>query len=238
MTERTPLGSPAIGTSTTDLIGRMLLRQARRRRAPDWVHRALAGGAEAATVREEGDTRLVIEGQEGGRVEIDVRLRLPAAPVGRGPWRPRGVGLPRKSEELERLSYVVVDEIVEGMADVSVSPWPAVDDRGRLLFPDEPPRSVQADVAALLEYLRGIDFRPGDPPQELRMGAAFAAQVRREGLEPAGRRRRPPRAWLVAPVYDLRSAARDKAKQAFYAAVAPTLAPEDAERLRNKDART
>ncbi len=223
--------------SPVDRIGGMLLRQARRRRAPGWVLRVLAGDAEPASVREEGDTRLVLEHEDGGRVEVEVRVHLPTPPaVGEEPWKPAGVDLP--DEELWQLAYIVVDEIVEGTADLSVSPWPAVDDRGRLVFANEPARSVQADVAALSKYFQRIEFRPGKPPDDLRMGVAFAARVRTGQLETAGGVRRPPSAWLVPPVYDIRSPARDKAKEAFYAAVAPTLSEREAERIEGSEPRT
>jgi hypothetical protein len=203
----------------TERLAAMLDRQG----APAWARRALGGDVRRAHVTEEGD-RLVVAREDGGRLEIEVRVLLPPKPApARRPWKPRGVRLP--SDELRRLSYIVVDEIVEDNAALSVSPWPAVDDRGRLVFAEEPALSVQASVAALVKYLGRVDFRSRRRPDTLRMGAAFAAEVRRERLEAADGQLLAPRAWLVAPVYDIRSPARDKAKEAFYAAVAPTLKP-------------
>lgn len=142
------------------------------------------------------------------------------------PWRPEGIEL--ADEELVRLSYVVVDEIVGDAIDVSVSPWPGVDDRGRLVFPEEPAATVQADADALRRYVAR------DVPEHgpLRTGDVFGARVRRARLAEAGERLLSPSTWLVRPVHDLRAPARDKAKEAFYAAVAPTLTPAQAEEMR------
>jgi len=65
------------------------------------------------------------------------------------------------------------------------------------------------------------------------MGTVFAVSVddsdlpepesdeeMREQAEPEPRH---PGAWMKPPVYDITADARDKAKEAFYAAVAPTL---------------
>ena len=49
----------------------------------------------------------------------------------------------------------------------------------------------------------------------------------REGAAPEPR---DPADWLKAPVYDISADAREKAKEAFYAAVAPTLLPQGATR--------
>ena len=40
-----------------------------------------------------------------------------------------------------------------------------------------------------------------------------------------------PSAWLLRPIHDLRAPARDKAKEAFFAAVAPTLTPTQAQAM-------
>ena len=55
-------------------------------------------------------------------------------------WQPEGLDLPTAT--LETLSYVVVDEVVENAARLSVSAWPSVDEAGRLRFAGgERPRS-------------------------------------------------------------------------------------------------
>ncbi len=145
--------------------------------------------------------------------------------TGPRPWRPEGVEL--ADDELARLSYLVVDEIVGDAVDVSVSPWPGVDDRGRLVFPEEPAQTARAEAEALRRYLAR------DLPQRgpLRMGDVFAARVSPSGLKEAGERLLAPSAWLRRPVHDLREPARDKAKEAFFAAVAPTLTPGQAKEM-------
>ena len=145
--------------------------------------------------------------------------------TGPRPWRPEGVEL--ADTELARLSYLVVDEIVGDAVDVSVSPWPGVDDRGRLVFPDEPARTARAEAEPLRRYL-ARDL-PGRAP--LRMGDAFAARVSPSGLKEAEKHLLAPSAWLRRPVHDLRAPARDKAKEAFFAAVTPTLTPVQAKEL-------
>jgi hypothetical protein len=206
----------------TERLGAMLRRQ----RAPAWALRALGGDVGQAHVSEEGDSRLVVAREDGGRLELEVRVVPPPKPApARRPWKPRGVNL--SSAELRKLSYLVIDEIVEDNAALSVSPWPAVDDRGRLVFADEPALAVQASVSAFVGYLGRADFRSRRRLQTLRMGDAFAARVRRERLDRADEELLPPRTWLVGPVYDIHSPARDKAKEAFYAAVAPTLKPDE-----------
>jgi hypothetical protein len=142
------------------------------------------------------------------------------------PWRPDGLEL--ADAELARLSYVVVDELVGEVVDLSVSPWPGVDERGRLLFADEPAQTARADRRALGRYLARDRDDGGDT---VRTGDAFAARVRRSRLAETEERELPPSAWLSRPTHDLRAPARDKAKEAFFAAVSPTLTPAQAEAM-------
>ena len=208
----------------------LLRRQAERRGAPAWIRDLLAGQTTDATLDEEGDARVVATRAGGDRCEIEVRVIFATPPsIGRKLWRPRGVGLPRKG--LEKLSYIVVDEIVGDDADVSVSAWPKVDDRGRLVFSDEPALGVRTNVKALTDYLNTVDFRSGRGSAPLRMGSALAAVVRTARLSGGDRSPVPPASWLVPPVYDISTPARAKAKEAFYAAVAPTLSPAEVEAI-------
>jgi hypothetical protein len=207
-------------------LEKMLLRQADRRGAPEWIRDVLAGQTGVATLDEESDSRVVVMRPDGSRCEIQVRVTFPMpSPAGEKPWRPRGVRVPE--HELAKLSYIVVDEIVDDDADVAVSPWPAVDDRGRLTFSDERPVRVRVSLEALMDYLNSQDVRSGRRPTRLRMGAAFAAVVRIERLPGVDGTPLPPAEWLVPPIYDISAPARDKAKEAFYAAVAPTLRPDE-----------
>jgi hypothetical protein len=147
-------------------------------------------------------------------------------------WRPEG--LPLERSQLRRLSYVVVDEVVEDAARLSVSSWPRVDEQGRLHFErTERARSVRADVKELRRFVSAQRAdRRGNPPR-VRMGTVLAVRVDKSVLpepesdeemrEQANPEPPHPREWMEPPVYDVSADARDKAKEAFYAAVAPTV---------------
>jgi hypothetical protein len=208
-------------------IANLLLEQAKARDAPPWLQALVTGEAEPTEIRDESDTILDVR-RNSESCEVHIQLVLPAqAPETRGPWAPGGLDL--SEAELARLSYIVIDEIVEEIISVSVSAWPRVDDRGRLVFSDDPSVSVWADASALRRYLERTAFGDAGELRRLRMGDTFAARVRASKLgrtERAGSGPAPPSAWIIPPVYDLRGQARDKAKEAFYAAVSPVLTPE------------
>jgi hypothetical protein len=147
-------------------------------------------------------------------------------------WQPEGLDLPGAT--LETLSYVVVDEVVENAARLSVSAWPSVDEAGRLRFEGgERPRSVPADLRQLRTFVKSNRAVGGGRPPRLRMGTVLAVRVDKSVLpkpesneemrEHASSEPRRPDEWMKPPVYDVTGAARDKAKEAFYAAVAPTV---------------
>jgi hypothetical protein len=147
-------------------------------------------------------------------------------------WKPDR--LPLEGNEFRRLSYVVVDEIVEDAARLSVSSWPRVDEQGRLHFERaERARSVRADVKELRRFVSASRAdRGGDPPR-VRTGTVLAVRVDKSVLpepesdeemrEQANPDPPHPGEWMEPPVYDVSADARDKAKEAFYAAVAPTV---------------
>lgn len=146
-------------------------------------------------------------------------------------WQPEGLDLPGAT--LKTISYVVVDEVVENAARLSVSAWPSVDEAGRLRFEGgERPRSVPADLRLLRNFVRS-NRAGGGRPSQLRMGTVLAVRVDKSVLpepesneemrEHASSNPRRPDEWMEPPVYDITGAARDKAKEAFYAAVAPTV---------------
>ena len=147
-------------------------------------------------------------------------------------WKPAGLDLERAA--LRRLSYVVVDEIVEDAARLSVSSWPRVDPLGRLHFERrERPRSVRADVKELRRFVSAGRANRRRPPPQLRMGTVLAVRIDKSVLpEPESDEEmreltKPepshPNEWMEPPVYDVSADARDKAKEAFYAAVTPTV---------------
>lgn len=213
----------------------LLQRQAERRDAPKWIRDVLAGKDVDATRKVEGDARVVVTGPKGDRFEIELRLTFPRKPpVAVKTWKPEirpeweelAEFAKLSEKELKPLSYVVVDEIVgRDDADVSISSWPSVDENGRLVFLDEPEISVHISLEELTDYLNGKGFLWSKRSDELRMGTVLAAAVRTENLAEDGERVAPEE-WLVLPAYDLTEPAREKAKEAFYAAVAPTLTRE------------
>ena len=146
-------------------------------------------------------------------------------------WQPEGLDLPGAT--LQTLSYVVVDEVVENAVRLSVSAWPSVDEAGRLRFEGgERPRSVPADLKQLRTFVKAKRAGGGRSSQ-IRMGTVLAVRVEKSVLpepesneemrEHAFSKPRLPDEWMEPPVYDITGAARDKAKEAFYAAVAPTV---------------
>lgn len=149
-------------------------------------------------------------------------------------------GFGRKRIKWSTLSYVVVDELSPEVAALVVTEWPRLDRKGRLRFPGSTWRvgaSVEELDAALLgRRLPGVTLglSPGrtvvsevDPAQTraIRIGDAFAVVVKR----PPGRITAVPALsrWLQPPIYDVSADARDAAKAALYAAVAPTMSEAD-----------
>jgi hypothetical protein len=149
------------------------------------------------------------------------------------PWTPPGLG----DATTDGLTYVVVDEILGASVGLTVSPWPTLDEKGRLRFFEGEPKTLGADRAALERFLseHRLPREHGDRP--LRVGDVFAVRT----IEPAlaaveqeladTRRLEPflaPEEWILPPVYDVTADAREAAKASFYAAVAPVLAPTEA----------
>ena len=65
-------------------------------------------------------------------------------------WVPAGLS---RRKELATLAYVVIDELESSLVGLTVSPWPTLDDRGRLHFDLERAREVGARKRALQRYL-------------------------------------------------------------------------------------
>jgi hypothetical protein len=152
------------------------------------------------------------------------------------PWRPPGLG----RTSTDDLLYVVVDEIVDTAVGLRISPWPWIDSRGRVRFPRAGMRPEVGmgltDLQTFVNRHRRVEGRrPGNYPEQLRkrrlaIGDVFA--LRRVPSEPwPPPDDTAPEAWIAPPVWDLTAQARELAKAAFYAAVAPTVGPEDSRRL-------
>jgi hypothetical protein len=132
-------------------------------------------------------------------------------PLSQAPWKDR-----------RRFAYVVVDEIESNLVGLSLSPWPTVDEWGRLRFGVERARSIGAGRAELQTFLRRHRLPRKGAERPLRIGDVFAVALR----EPAPTDQiADPTAWIDPPVYDVSADARDAAKASFYSAVAPTLDP-------------
>ena len=227
-TDRTP----------ADRLFDLLLEQARAPGVPEWIVAVLEGREDAEAYQTEGASLLRVEGSDGQTFEVRVQLVPPVTPpVLVGPWIPGGA-VP--DAEVQDLSYVVVDEIVGTTAELAVTTWPQLDERGRLRFPGEEPLTVRARAEDLREYLSGPDAAAG---RAVRMGDVLAARVDRERLEALAQEDDvagdppSPSDWLIPPVYDVGEAARAKAKEAFYAAVTPTLSEDQADAMLKVDVR-
>jgi hypothetical protein len=133
------------------------------------------------------------------------------------PWPVPGV-----TYEAE-LAYIVVDELHGGIAGLVVSPWPRVDDRGRLVFADEQESTRVAAPADALEALLSeqrqpvVDVTAADlaalQSRAVQIGDVFAACV--HGTPVNG----DPAAWIRPPVLDITAPARELAKTQTSAAL-------------------
>jgi hypothetical protein len=141
--------------------------------------------------------------------------RLPHPVRGRGEPIADRVARTRGIAAVAELSYITIDEISQGIVTLLVSPWPEVDERGRLRFAASRPVAVDVDEAALTAYLkRRHPEHLRDRP--LREGDVFAA---RTAIPPRPRRPRELSAWLHRPVFDVTADARDAAKAATFRAI-------------------
>jgi hypothetical protein len=148
---------------------------------------------------------------------------LPPAPADpdRGslaPWEPGEVRERLVADgRWDALSYIVVDELHEGVAGLVISPWPRLDPSGRLVFGGEAESTgVAVSEDELLAVLRRqrrpvvpvpMDERTEEElrERELSIGDVFAARI---GAEMAG----DPASWLGEPVLDVTAEAREAAK--------------------------
>jgi hypothetical protein len=124
--------------------------------------------------------------------------------------------------ERRRLSYAVIDDIESNFAGLSVSPWPTVDEVGRLRFGAGRSRSVGASRAELERFLARHRLPRKGARRPTRIGDVFAVSVKEPLPEDQVA---DPATWIEPPIYDITAEARDASKAAFYSAVAPTLDP-------------
>jgi hypothetical protein len=139
----------------------------------------------------------------------------------------------------EGLRYLFVDEIVGSVVGLALCRWPTVDAQGRLRF-GEAAEMLGAGRAELQQFLTVHRLPPQTAARPVRIGDVFAVEVIAEALAEVSdqlqeqSRLEPllsPSAWIRPPVHDLTVAAREAAKISFYAAVTPTLTPNEVQRV-------
>lgn len=157
------------------------------------------------------------------------------------PWHPPDP--PDDSlKHIDRLLYIVVDEVVEDWVGLSVSQWPDADASGRLRFDSSlGPLEIGTTKESLVRFLKTAAKRV---KSRLDVGSVFAARVKdgtaRDFLsQAAGRTDEAARAfqdlaaWLEKP-WDLTEQARYVAKLSYYGALLSTLPEEVGQRWRFK----
>jgi hypothetical protein len=130
------------------------------------------------------------------------------------PWEPPS--LVDKGVDVGRLTYIVVDEIVEETVGLSLHPWPDADTEGRLRFPaGKAVVRVSVPRSEWCEFLTGcgLTFTVEPGARVPRVGDAFAAEVERSSSR---KWRRPLTRWIPGDLHDVTKEARKVAKLAFY----------------------
>lgn len=116
---------------------------------------------------------------------------------------------------VESYFYVVLEEIVDGVALLEAWPWPMVDEAGRLFWPaaDEGRRrTATVGVDLLRAQLYDREFMRREP----RCGDTYAAT----GVGRSARRVRDLRRWLIGSVYDISADTHEAARIAYRAGLA------------------
>lgn len=150
------------------------------------------------------------------------------------PWLPASLRAHGLTEvDVKRLSYVVLDEIVDDAATLAVHRWPVADKDGRVRFPD---LDACRHVAVPLRALR-TELYSGWLQREPRLGDVFGfvladAAERRLRRQSDVRWQRGLHSLVGGPIYDLSPDARIVAKLSYYAAMAPVLAEEEVDHWR------
>ncbi len=141
------------------------------------------------------------------------------------PWRPALEPAP----EWDTLTYIVVDELHDGIAGLVLSPWPRLDRDGRPHFADESRRERIAAPERELHELLSAQRTPvtlvatsDSEREELRtravaVGDVFGARVHDTAADGAPR---DPVEWLLPPVLDVTAPARELTKAQTSAALA------------------
>jgi hypothetical protein len=134
---------------------------------------------------------------------------------GSRPWLPACIAKHGFTKEsVQSLSYLVVEEVVEEVTAITISPWPVADAAGRVRFePAEP-----LEIAVTTKMLHDQVYRNW-LHRNRRVGDVFAARVERDVLDEAtdGVWGGPLARLLPGPIYDITAEARTVARLALYA---------------------
>jgi hypothetical protein len=135
------------------------------------------------------------------------------------PWAPED--LPVSGEALRSWSYVMLEELVDDVALLRRRAWPVVDRFGRLVWPtlgESETQTAVVDVGLLVVHL----YRPTGLWRRPRSGDVFAVEAVGRGWRGSGNRDLVDVASVFAgELYDVSDAAREAARVAHLAAVAP-----------------
>jgi hypothetical protein len=172
--------------------------------------------------------------------------RKPAKRTGVRPWKPPALeGL--SAAELKRLSYVVVEEWVDPMVGLLVSPWPRSGDNGQPVFDEAAgEKMVSVEREPLQKRLsrrripRSFDLGDGArttrndlKQRQIAVGDVFALRLAGGGdpqqdVDEIGVAR-----WIEEAV-DITPESRESAKAASYVALTPPLSKTVVRELRRK----
>jgi hypothetical protein len=143
----------------------------------------------------------------------------------RRPWEPEDL----RGSPPERLSYVVVEEMIEDSVGLNVCGWPDVDESGRLSF-TQPSTLVRVERAWLERQLAEHRDQPPDVGERpLRIGDVFAMADVELG---EGEESELTITKFEPPIHDITAEGRTAAKTALYGALAPVLDPNQADEIR------
>jgi hypothetical protein len=153
---------------------------------------------------------------------MEFEQRVPVPEVAATPAREHRLWLADDARVRPRASdsYVVVDERDEGVIVLVVAAWPQLDDLGRLDFRGRR-RSVTVTEEALNAVVKRRAKRPEGVDRSVRISDAFSVRGRVTG---------DPATW--GRIVDVTGEAREQARIAYYAAVAPRATPKEAKALR------